>query len=280
MDESIATQAVLLLFGGVALGGLVGAAVSFVLRRARGRDSFMPGMAIGLLIYGGCTAVGAARVGWAGWQFEHGTLAAEGRLLGYEEQVDVDARGRRTRTMAPRVEFVAADGTRHQVLGLGGSQRERGEGEPVPVRYRPEAPQQAAIDDFQNRWGAFWAFCGFAGFGLLAGSCFAVSAWSEGRARIARRRRAPGPRALRIGRLLLPMAGITLVAAILAPAFDRSDNVARSLAISFGGVAAAMLLYAGAILLSPQQERAQSLMILFILAAGFGFFAFGAWHLG
>lgn len=280
MDESIATQAVLLLFGGVALGGLVGAAVSFVLRRSRGgRDSFMPGVAIGMLIYGGCTAIGAARVGWASWQFEHGTVAAEGRLLGYEEQVDVDARGRRTRTMAPRVEFDAADGSRHEVLGLGGSQRERSEGETVPVRYRPEAPQQAAIDDFQNRWGAFWAFCGFAGFGLLAGTFFAVTAWSEGRPRIAKRRAVPGPRAQKVGRLLLPMAGITLVAAIVAPALDHSDDVARSLAISFGGVTAAMLLYAGAVLLSPQQERAQSLMILFILAAGFGFFAFGAWHL-
>lgn len=280
MDESLATQAVLLLFGGVALGGIVGAAVSFVARRGGSRESFMPGMAVGLLIYGACTAVGAARVGWASWQFERGTVAAEGRLLGYEEQVDVDAGGRRTRTLAPRVAFDAADGTRHEVLGLGGSQRDRGEGEAVAVRYRPDAPQQAAIDDFQNRWGAFWAFCGFAGFGLLAGSFFAVSAWSEARPRVAKRRREAGPRAQAASRLLLPTAGLTLVVAILAPAVDGSDDLPRSLAISFGGVAAAMLVYAGALLLSPQQERTPSLMILLILAAGFGFFAFGIWRMG
>jgi hypothetical protein len=278
VDDALATQAVLLLFGGALLGGIVGAGTGLVLGRMRRGDAFMPGLAVGLLVFGGCTAFGAARLGWAAWQFERGTVAAQGRLLGYEEQFDTDSRGRRTRTLAPRVEFAAADGTRHSILGLGGSQPDLEEGAAVPVRYRPEAPQRAAVDDFQNRWGAFWAFSGFAGFGLLAGLFFAVSVWSAGRPRLARQRRA-GPRAMALRRLLIPTAGLTLVASLLTPALDASNSLERGLAIGFGGVAAAMLLYAAAVLLTPERERGQPLMILLIIAAGFAFFAFGLWQM-
>jgi hypothetical protein len=276
VDDTLATQAVLLLFGGALLGGLVGAGTGLVLGRLRRGDAFVPGLAVGLLIFGTSTAVGALRLGHAAWLFERGTVAAEGTLVGYEEQFDTDSRGRRTRTLAPRVEFAAADGTRHSVLGLGGSQSNLEQGAAVPVRYRPEAPQRAAVDDFQNRWGAFWAFSGCAGFGVLAGLFFAVSAW--GHARPARRRTA-GPRAKALRQVLMPTAGLTLVAGIATPALDASNSIERSLAIGFGGVAAAMLIYAAAVLLTPEHERRQPLMILLIIGAGFAFFAFGLWQM-
>lgn len=149
----LATQAVLLLFGGALLGGR--RRRRFGLGRVRRRDAFMPGLATGVLVFGACTPFGALRLGHAAWQFERGTVAARGRIVGYEEQFDTDSRGRRIRTLAPRVEFAAADGTRHSVLGLGGSQPNLEEGAAVPVRYRPAAPQGAAVDGFQNRWGAF-----------------------------------------------------------------------------------------------------------------------------
>jgi hypothetical protein len=277
VDDSLATQAVLLLFGGALLGGCVGAAAAFISRRRHRRDSFMPGLAIGLLVFGICTAVGALRLGWAAWQFEHGTLAVAGSFVRYEEKLDTNARGRRTRTLAPRVAYEAADGQRYTVLGLGGSQDDRVEGDVVPVRYRADAPQQAVVDDFQNRWGAFWAFSGFAGFGLLAGAFFAVTAWGEGRPRVARPRQL-GPRARALSRMLTAAAGLTLVASIVLPTAVLSDQLERGLAMTFAGVAAAMLLYAGALLLAPPPERSQSLLILLILTAGFGFFAFGLWR--
>lgn len=278
MDDSLATQAVLLLFGGALLGGVAGAAAAFILRRRHRRDSFMPGLAIGLLVFGTCTAVGALRLGWAAWQFEHGTVAVVGHFVRYEQLIDTDARGRRTRTLAPRIAYAAADGQRYTALGLGGSQGDRVQGDTVPVRLRVDAPQHAVVDDFQNRWGAFWAFSGFAGFGLLAGAFLAVAARGEGRTRLARPR-LPGPRAQALSRTLISAAGLTLVGSIVAPALALSDDMQRGLAVTFGGVAAAMLLYVGALLLSPPPERSQPMMILLILAAGFGFFAFGLWRM-
>jgi hypothetical protein len=65
----------------------------------------------------------------------------------------------------------------------------------------------------------------------------------------------------------------------VTPALDASASVERSMAVGFGGVAVAMLLYAAAVWLSPQSERRQPIMILLILAAGFGFFAFGLWQM-
>ena len=277
MDDSLATQAVLLLFGGALLGGCVGAAAAFISRRRHRRDSFMPGLAIGLLVFGTCTAVGALRLGWAAWQFEHGTLAVTGSFMRSEDKFDTNARGRRSRPLAPRVAYEAADGRRYTVLGLGGSQDDRVEGDVVPVRYRTDAPQQAVVDDFQNRWGAFWAFSGFAGFGLLAGAFFAVTAWGEGRPRVARPRQS-GPRARALSRMRTAAAGLSLVASIVLPTAVLSDQLERGLAMTFAGVAAAMLLYAGALLLAPSPERSQSLLILLILTAGFGFFAFGLWR--
>jgi hypothetical protein len=279
VDETLANQAVLLMFGGALLGGCAGAATSFVLRRRRRHDVFMQGAAIGLLIFGICTSIGAVRLGVAGWQFEDGTVEVAGRFVGYEEAVDTDARGRRTRSLAPRVAYEGPDGRAYTVLGLGGSQRDREEGDTVPVRYRIDAPQHAVVDDFQNRWGAFWAFSGFAGFGLLAGAFFGISALSEGRTRLSRPR-SPGPGVQALRGLLNSAGALTLLASVVAPALAQSQDVQRSLAMTFGGVAVATLLYAGSRLLSADAERGQSLMILLILAAGFGFFAFGLWRLG
>lgn len=55
--------------------------------------------------------------------------------------------------------------------------------------------------------------------------------------------------------MLIPCAGLAIVAGLLTPALDASNSLERSLAIGFGGIAAA-LLYAAACCWRPSANAA------------------------
>lgn len=80
---------------------------------------------------------------------------ATGVFVGFETRVDRGPGGRRpVRQVLPVVDVDLPDGTRREAVGLGGSQRLRAPGDPVPVRLDPADPSRAVIDDFQNRFAA------------------------------------------------------------------------------------------------------------------------------
>jgi hypothetical protein len=305
--DDVITQAVLLLFGGALAGGVLGAAFG-AWRGRRGADGMVAGLALGLSVFAACTVFGAARVGLVAWQQQRGMVAAEGRLVDFVEQTDTDASTRRTTTVrAPRVEFTSADGRRHVIQGLGGSQGDKRPGDPVPVLYPPQDPARGLVADFQNLWGGFWALSGFAGFGLLSALFFVAQARADARARrpasrassrrgaasatASRRGAAPASRigaawaAWRIAHgerwraSFNAAAGLTFLAALLYPAIGPGDHLERSVAVSFAGVATAMVCYGAAAVFGKDGASGQTLGILGILAAGFAFFAFGLWQL-
>lgn len=294
MDDLI-TQAVLLLFGGAFAGLILGAGFSWLRGRLVGGDQFVAGIALGMTVFALCTCFGAARVAHATWQQQRGMVPIEGKLVDYVAETSTDAKTRRTTTlMAPRVEYVV-DGRSYSVKGLGSSQADRSPGDPVPLLVSPVDPAQAVIADFQNQWGAVWALSGFGGFGLLAALFFGGTAIGENRER--KRRLKPGrpeddlPSNLvvawhawrlrhgkRFQQSFHAAAALTLVAAMLFPVFSSDDALERSMAITFAGVASAMVCFGFGALFSSRPSG-MALGVLGILAAGFGFFAFGLWML-
>jgi hypothetical protein len=94
--------------------------------------------------------------------------AATGALVGFQSRTDRAGPGGRGRVrhVLPVVEVDLPDGSRREVLGLGGSLRLRAPGDPVPLRVDPATPGHAVIDDFQNRFAAL-GVSGAAMLGLL-----------------------------------------------------------------------------------------------------------------
>ena len=154
------------LFAGLALG-------AFLFSRRR----FLWGVGLPALLIGGTAFLGAAAVGWDRYQSLAGTVGVEGRLLRYVTERSTPLSGRSTETRAPVVEYIAADGQKRQLKGLGGSAPGRAAGDAVAVRYDPADPAQARVADFQNTWGIVLALGIFGLFPMAIGLFAARLAW-------------------------------------------------------------------------------------------------------
>lgn len=157
MGDEIVTQAVLLLWGGIFAGLIVGGLLGW-------RAGFQWGLGVGCLLIGIGGLAGAGHLGWHRWQAIDGTVATSGVLMDFVSETVRESSGRRLTVRSPIVRFVAEDGTEHRVKGLGGSRASASPGDPVPVRYRPEDPTQALVADAQNLWAGVW---GLGMFGIV-----------------------------------------------------------------------------------------------------------------
>ncbi len=175
MGDEIVTQAVLLLWGGIFAGLIVGGLLGW-------RAGFQWGLGVGCLLIGIGGLAGAGHLGWHRWQAIDGTVATSGVLMDFVSETVRESSGRRLTVRSPIVRFVAEDGTEHRVKGLGGSRADASPGDPVPVRYRPEDPAQALVADAQNLWAGVW------GLGM-----FGIVPLMVGIAAIPRRGRDPSP---------------------------------------------------------------------------------------
>lgn len=154
------------LFAGLALG-------AFLFSRRR----VLWGVGLPALLIGGTALIGAAVVGWDRYQSLAGTIGVEGRLQRYVTERSTPLGGRTTETRAPVVEYIAADGQKRQLKGLGGSAPGRAAGDAVAVRYDPADPAQARVADFQNTWGIVLALGIFGLFPMAIGLFAARLAW-------------------------------------------------------------------------------------------------------
>ena len=167
VDSDLGVSAILWMFGGAAAGLLL-APLAGWLWRAPGRDGFPMGLCVFMLVFGVAASTGALRLAHAAWQFHRASQEAPGVLVEFVAKSYYDSKKRRqVQTRHPRVEFTAADGSRHSLVGLGGSLSQRPIGSAVTVRYRADQPTAAAVADFQSQWGSAWAFGLFGGAALL-----------------------------------------------------------------------------------------------------------------
>ncbi len=185
MDEETIQQA-MLVFGlsllvGPAIGGLAG-----------WLKNFFWGVGVGALLIGCAGLYAAATIGWQRYQSIEGTASVQGSLVEFVEERSKDSNGRTTVSRAPVVEYVAADGQKRLVKGLGGGLSEKEWGDAVEVRYSIADPAQALVADFQNMWGPVWGFGIFGLFPTMFGLFFTGMAIKEGRPASRRHCAAPG----------------------------------------------------------------------------------------
>ncbi len=199
IDSELAVRATLWMFGSVAVGLLAGPLAGWLWRTPR-RDGFPMGVLVFMLIFSSVTGAWALRLARVAWQFHQASREAPGTLVEFVSGSYYDSKKRRqVATTSPRVEFTAADGTRHRFVGLPGSLARREPGSPLTVRYQSGPPMQAVVADFQSQWGAAWGFGLFGGAGLLV-------AWFVGRGLFGRQPPSGGVRLLN-GLLLVLAAG-------------------------------------------------------------------------
>ncbi len=167
VDSELGVSALLWMFGSVAFGLLL-APLAGWLWRAPGREGFPMGLFVFMLIFSAVTGAGAVRLAHAAWQFHAASLEASGVLVEFVANSYYDSKKRRqVQTRHPRIDFTAADGSHHSLLGLAGSSLQRPLGSSVTVRYLPDLPETGKVADFQSQWGAAWAFGLFSGLALL-----------------------------------------------------------------------------------------------------------------
>ncbi|OUL98703.1 DUF3592 domain-containing protein [Variovorax sp. JS1663] len=267
MDEALINRALLAFFGACLLGPLSGALLGW-------RKGFESGIALG------CLVIGLTGLAMAGWVAMHryasiaGTEPAQGRLVDFVEETSKDAKGRRTTTLAPLVEFAGPDGRLHQVKGLGGSRREVGIGEAVEVRYRSADPSQALVADFQNLWGPVLALGIFGLFPTLFGLFF-VGVLRGGRSgRAAPREATPAQQKRRTA--LTVVANVVFLGGFVITFLG--EDVARSLGAGFMTIGGGALLHFVAQSLPPAASF-QPRFILVIVGLGFVVFGASAWVL-
>lgn len=243
------------LFGGAAVGALVG-----------WRRGMFWGVGVGGILIGLTAAIGAGNVAWDRWQFVAKSERVPGRLVHYDG--------------GPVVEFTPADGFQRTVKGLGGSQSDKGPGDPVPVRFLNGDPSTERVADFQNVWGVVFALCAFAALPLAFGAFFTAMAIGELRARRVRsgaRRdadRRPLPRWRRLtASALLGAGNLALVGSLWG--FGSSDDLLVGVGRGFLSIASAMLLYAAVTVLRGKADL-QITGICLVIALGFGIFGGGA----
>lgn len=286
MDDGAIVTALLLFWGGVGIGLLLGGLAGWL-------AGFSWGIAVGCLVIGAGGLAGAGHLGWHRWHSLADTQQAEGVLIDYVRREDTDGNGRRTATFAPRVRFRDGGGVVRETLGLGGDRRFE-PGDAVTVRYRPGQPDEALIADFQNLWGGVWGLALFGVMPALFGSFFLVNAITERREasraaqpvkrrdREIRRHRMPEPRVARrqasAGLIQgLTVAGnVTFVAAFVAM-LAMGDPMERALAAGFGLIALACAVHAVAAVLRGAAWDATFVFV--IVGVGFGLFGWGVWML-
>ncbi|MGH8619155.1 MAG: DUF3592 domain-containing protein [Burkholderiales bacterium] len=282
MDDTIIIQSLLTFWGavfaGLAIGGLVG-----------WLKNFNWGIACGCLIIGAGGLAGAAWLGWHQYQLIAGTQQAQGVLLEFVTVASTDGKGRSTSSRAPVVRFKAADGRTYRVQGLGGSQGQHEPGDAVPIRYRPDDPQQAVIDDFQNQWGGVWALALFGLFPTMFGSYFLGLQLRETREQqpTTGRSRTPPPartfrlspeqRAWRLQKLTI-VANIVFLSGFLVAMFAPLELL-KALGLAFSVIGSGCLLHCVAQGYAPVPDWS-SRGIFLIVGLGFLLFGFGGWMMG
>ena len=147
MDEE-ATRQAMLVFG---LSLLVGPAIGGLAGWLKG---LFWGVGIGALLIGCAGLYAAATIGWHRYQSIEGTASVQGSLVEFVDERSKDGNGRTTVSRAPVVEYIAPDGQKRRVKGLGGGLSDKEWGDPLEVRYSVADPAQALVADFQNMWGA------------------------------------------------------------------------------------------------------------------------------
>ena len=274
MDNELADRLLLWLMGAIFLvGPLVGLAVG----RFKGLQW---GIGVACLIIGVTGLTGAARVGWERWHQLQGTVVTEGILAEFREEISRDAKGRATSSYAPVVRFTDPAGRSHEVKGLGGSQDNASQGDTVPLRYRPEAPEQAVVDDFQNVWGGTAAFAFFGILPTLFGLFFVLDKLFKDDTN-----RAAGLSAQEIaGRELwagrcYSLGTLTFLAAFGIMMFYDSEGMEKSAGLGFMTIAAACVPYLVGNFISTKGSWMQR-GVLVIVMVGFGMFGGVAWLLG
>lgn len=293
MDDSVITTAILLFWGGVGAGLLLGGLAGWL-------GGFAWGIGIGCLVVGAGGLSGAGYLGWHQWENLAGTIEAKGVLIDYLEEELRDSQGRRTTTYAPRVRFRDAAGDVHEARGLGGSRRFE-PGDAIAIRYRPERPEQALIADFQNLWGGTWGLSLFGVLPTLFGTFWTMNAITERReaaAAEAARSRPPSRRARReaeiarvaklgstrsrspgVGKLVrgLTILGNVVFVSAFAAMLIMPGPVERAMAAGFGTITAACVVHLVARVIVGGSWQAPFVFV--IVGTGFGMFAWGLWML-
>jgi hypothetical protein len=280
MDDTIIIQALLTFWGcvfaGLAVGGLVG-----------WLKNFNWGIASGCLIIGAGGLAGAAWLGWHQYQLLAGTQRTEGVLVEFVTVTSTDGEGRRTSTQAPVVRFKAGDGQTYRVQGLGSSQAQRDPGDAVGIRYRPDDPQRAVIDDFQNQWGGVWALALFGLFPTMFGTYFLGLQVRESReARFAATRKPPPVKTFRLPpekrawllQKLTIVANVVFLSGFLVAMFAPLELL-KALGLGFSIIGAGSLLHCVAQGYAPAPDWSARGIFL-IVGLGFILFGFGGWMMG
>jgi len=299
MNDDPEGVAVLMMFGAFVAGPLLGGVAGLLARlfggarpepgarpgpggRPTGRGA--PGRAAGL----GTGVIPDRGIGWtvgflatglgvfvaAGYLYVYGVRplsvmgqTAQGVLVGFETVQSRDAEGRGRATPAPRVRFVSADGRTVEFTGLGGNLARQPPGSAVPVRYRPDDPHGAIIDNFQERWAGVFGIGLFGTFPTLVGGAV-VADWLQ--------RRFPGrvrggSRRTGANRALLVRGGHVLVLCAIAAGALVGD-AGRAIGNVLVLLAMAMTAYLLACLVdSPRNwHRAYNLFCVAVMLALFG----------
>ena len=105
------------------------------------------------------------------WSWHAGTAVAEGTVVAHEASKPRTGRGSRSRSVAEIVRFTDAAGVEREFTSSVSTSDPFAIGGRVPVRYRTDAPADAAVDTLFRTWGFPAIFVGAGGvmaaFGLV-----------------------------------------------------------------------------------------------------------------
>lgn len=264
--EQIATFGLLAMFGSVPLT----APIAWLVGR---RVGFEGSAALVLLVFG--VAAAAAAV----WLALHVHLHT-GVAMGTRIDCIVAADG----TVRERYALAAGAVARHAVvIAPGPAWCERALDGPQRLRVQhaslPDAEPPARIEaDPRQANALIGVFAAFGGFGLLAGTFFAVTTARRHRAPRAVDEHALSPRRQRLGQGFTIAGNLAMVGCALVAAF-ADLAAARAGVLVFGGAAAGCVSYALA-LAARRSLGIESALILAIVGGGTGLAALSLWYIG
>lgn len=264
--EQIATFGLLAMFGSVPLTAPIGWLVGR-------RVGFEGGASVVLLVFG-IAAAGAAV--WLAVHVHLQTTVTLGTRVGCAVTADGTARERYALAVGAvaRHAVVTVPGAAWCERTLDGPQRLR-----VQHTSPPDADPPARIEaDPRQANALIGVFAAFGGFGLLAGTFFAVTTARRHRAPRAVDERALSPRRQRLGQGFTIAGNLAMVGCALVAAFADLDAV-RAGVLVFGGASVGCVSFA----LAMAARRAlgiESTLILAIVGGGTGLAALSPWYLG